>query len=442
MSLLRQQIPLKNWITDHYNVALVVMICLSALCLPACKQDRTRQRLAALAYRPAGQAVQHQSVTMPDARYAHKATEMGNGNIFIAGGIDNHNSISKDAFAFNSGQPHYFYDVDPTDPIQDLVYPRILFDQAQVTQRDGSFGKKGSILIFGGEVGYGITNIIENYDPSTDTLTVVGRLIFHRRAHTVTEIKNSGTVFDGQFLIVGGVGAYGLLKDAELFNPETGYTTVTFGRMEFARHFHKATPLRDGRILITGGFDKNGITDKAEIFDPKTQKFKLVPGHMTEPRVHHTATYLDNKTPDDPSDDAVLIAGGLDRFGFSLDNAEFYDPDQNRFVPVNSITQEPVFYHTAVALPQTAAYDAAILGGYTNLNFQAPLQSDPTDHIEVFQYTYHPGTGPDGFFIHSKDMMEVRAIHTTNAMDGHGLLILGGVDEFGIARASGEEISY
>ena len=124
-----------------------------------------------------------------------------------------------------------------------------------------------------------------------------------------------------------------------------------------------------------------------------------------------------------------------------MDNADFYDPFYNQFSPVNSVMQEPIFHHTATTLPDYDIHDAVLMGGFTNLNFLNTLQSNPTEQVEVFTYTYNGG--PSGYFVRSTlSMLQRRALHTADIARGTTLVVVGGVDGNGNAHSYGEEYDH
>src|SRR4051812_23115032 len=57
------------------------------------------------------------------------------------------------------------------------------------------------------------------------------------------------------------------------------------------RSGHTATVLADGRILIAGGENSAGLIRSAEIYDPQTGTITQA-GNMVTQRVDHTATLL------------------------------------------------------------------------------------------------------------------------------------------------------
>jgi hypothetical protein len=68
-----------------------------------------------------------------------------------------------------------------------------------------------------------------------------------------------------------------------------------------------------------------------ELYDPKSGKFANAP-NMLSVRCKHTAATL--------SDGRVLLAGGSNETGWkgNLPHAEIYDPERNRFLPLNDMS--------------------------------------------------------------------------------------------------------
>jgi hypothetical protein len=92
----------------------------------------------------------------------------------------------------------------------------------------------------------------------------------------------------------------------------TAITTV------FARYGHTATALPDGRVVLIGGVDRAApgnskiLRSEVEVFDPITQTFSEVIASSFYALAFHAAAYSDAGTPGDPSDDYILVGGGLD----------------------------------------------------------------------------------------------------------------------------------
>lgn len=395
--------------------------------------------------------VRHSTVYVPYQNYGQQSTKLQNGNVLVTGGFNSSNNPTDRAYIYNVNSSTF----SEADTLKSLNYhvlfePRALHAQALVAGSGGAYAGQGSVLIVGGITTGGLSGTAEVYDPVFGSVTRVGNLNYHRKNHTVTEIDAPGTPLNGQLLIVGGETSSGITGTAEVFDPYRGTFALLSNRLNIPREEHTATALPNGKILIAGGRTNAGggntaATDTGELFDPASLSFSLVSNVMTEKRMYHTATFLNNKTTYDTTDDAVLIAGGLDAFGFALDNADlfYYDAifQQYRFVPVSSRLKEPVFRHAAAALPNTYLTDVVITGGFTNLNTFNTLDSNPTEQVQVFNYHYL-SSGPTGTFDPTWSMLYRRALHTSNHIRLGTILSLGGVDGVGNARTTGEEFYY
>lgn len=180
-----------------------------------------------------------------------------------------------------------------------------------------------------------ITNTVDLFDPSNNSISPAAAMSVKRWSHTAT------TLADGRVLVTGGrtgVSAnpassfYGVVLDtSELYDPATDSWSPT-GSMNVARRSATQTLLPDGRALICGGGD--GVSTgsamaiaSCETFDAATGTFTLV-GNMTTPRSAHSANLLDDGT--------VLITGGSNGAGTSAPTtlAEIFDPATNTFTAV------------------------------------------------------------------------------------------------------------
>ncbi|HUY27651.1 MAG TPA: kelch repeat-containing protein [Candidatus Binataceae bacterium] len=132
---------------------------------------------------------------------------------------------------------------------------------------------------------------------------------------------------DGRVLICGGTfngEIDGVTPSAEIYDPLTHRFTPT-GSMSVARMGQTATLLNDGRVLIAGGVENFGFRSElasAELYDPASRRF-VPTGSMSVEREGHTATLL--------RDGRVLVAGGSDNGAHTLSSAEIYDPETGRW---------------------------------------------------------------------------------------------------------------
>ena len=133
----------------------------------------------------------------------------------------------------------------------------------------------GDILVFGGEISgkfSGATELIERFDLSSETWSVVGNL--SSRKHDVV----SCPLADGSILIVGGQvqkngGKLGRFVSAELFDPATGIARAPASKPNFAhRGAMIGVALPDGRCFIAS----EGPDLRVELYDPGTGTFSTI----------------------------------------------------------------------------------------------------------------------------------------------------------------------
>ncbi len=149
------------------------------------------------------------------------------------------------------------------------------------------------------------------------TFVSTGRLNDSRALHTATLLIN------GKVLVAGGkggtIGNVITRASSELYDPAIS-TWSTTGSMNVARGGQTATLLNDGRVLVTGGFNANGDSlNSAELYDSIAGTWSST-GSMNVARSGQTATLLNNGN--------VLVAGGCCDGGSSpvYTSAELYDP--------------------------------------------------------------------------------------------------------------------
>jgi N-acetylneuraminic acid mutarotase len=252
------------------------------------------------------------------------ATLLQNGEVLVAGGVDNADESLDTAEVY--------------DPIKG-------------TWRDtGSFGGSrffhaatrladGRVLIVGGSGDDFFLTAIGGatvYDPVTGTWSGVGGLYTPRAQSTATLLAN------GDVLVAGGFDnlfdtqrmihhvSYAL---ADLFDPITHWRATA--PMNARRYGHAATLLSSGEVLVSGGYDLNAKAELAstELYDPVTETWHSA-ASMRDARINHTATLL--------SDGRVLVVGGYGGYGGPglalLASAEILQPANVPVVPVGTIT--------------------------------------------------------------------------------------------------------
>ena len=182
----------------------------------------------------------------------------------------------------------------------------------------------------------------------------------------------TATVFEeGRALVVGGLGQEGaLLRETELYDALRD-TWSEGPPLNEGRMLHTATRLLDSRILVVGGIAEGTLESPVRLagsvlYDPETNAWSET-GAMQEVRYYHSATRM--------RDGSVLVAGGIDEAGRSLQSAERLDPNTLQWQLVDSLTYAR-FQHAAVLLPDGQVF----LTGGKNEN-EAVIYGDRFDSV-------------------------------------------------------------
>jgi N-acetylneuraminic acid mutarotase len=220
-----------------------------------------------------------------------------------------------------------------------------------------------------------------------------------RRAHSLVCLS----------LLAAALGSVSVLaKSEDLGGWSPGATLIT-GRAQ-----HTATLLPTGKVLVAGGVDAHGVaTATAELFDPIANRWSVA-APMSTGRTEHTATVL--------NDGRVLVVGGFhekDPLGETLNNAEIYDPQHNRWTPAASMTFRRA-RHTATLLPDGRVL---VLGGVSStsdlIGWTLPDVGELYDPRADRWSTTAPGLGG-------------REDHTASLLPDGRVLVVGGQAEVGI----------
>ncbi|HEY9158723.1 Kelch repeat-containing protein [Candidatus Binatus sp.] len=278
--------------------------------------------------------------SMTDAHcFAHTTTVLQNGEVLITGGEDETGNLVNTADMYNPSSGKFdcsgLGGADPTTGYCQSTLTDARFHDTATLLEDGR------VLIAGGFDG-SIVNTAELFDPGTGTFTATsGTMTDSRENHTAALMVTGPRA--GDVLIAGGLDADGnVLQTAELYSPTAGNFTATTS-MTHARYLHTATQLdptyvkgrgrHAGNILITGGEDGTGtVLATAEMYDPVALTFTQV-GAMTTARALHTAVLITSG----PKKGLVLIAGGIDNNGKTLNTAELFNPKTGKFTAIGSM---------------------------------------------------------------------------------------------------------
>ncbi|HEX3879939.1 MAG TPA: Ig-like domain repeat protein, partial [Bryobacteraceae bacterium] len=185
--------------------------------------------------------------SMSVAREGHKAVATFNGDVWIAGGV-NQGSVTGVLEVFTSGKFH---------AVGTLNTPRSDFAMAASGTRN--------LLIAGGTDGTNTLDSVESYDGLTGSITVAGTMSQARRNFA------AAALLDGRILLIGGIDASGnTLSNTEIFDAGTGSSIAGPALLEpRANHVAYALP-GNGRILILGGTGNSTVLGSTEIYTPWT----------------------------------------------------------------------------------------------------------------------------------------------------------------------------
>ncbi len=181
---------------------------------------------------------------MPSKRFGVAASVV-NGKIYVFGGQnDDHYGEGVTRNALNT--------VEEYDPTTDTWIPKAPMPTARMDLASTAYN--GKIYVFGGEkgwgangYGFGFSNAVEAYDPSTDTWTTKASMNTPRSGL-------ASSVLDGKIYVLGLVDDTGINSNiAEVYTPSTD-TWETIASMNNG-HAHPASSVVNGQVYIFGGLD-------------------------------------------------------------------------------------------------------------------------------------------------------------------------------------------
>jgi hypothetical protein len=220
----------------------------------------------------------------------------------------------------------------------------------------GKFCTHYKVVIAAGVNNDGQTmNTAELYDVDTGLFSYTGNLKHDRKYHDAVSLGSAGVLIaagednDGQ-----------TMNSAELYDIASGTFTYTTGNLQHDRALHTTTwllkPLGiSNLVLIAGGIDNDGHTmNLAELYNTTTKTFAYT-GNLQHDRKNHTATELQDGT--------VLIAGGQNNDGQTLNVAEIYNPQTGQFSYTSGTMVHDRYGHTATQLVDGTVL---IAGGFDN----------------------------------------------------------------------------
>ncbi|MFN4292288.1 MAG: kelch repeat-containing protein [Permianibacter sp.] len=270
------------------------------------------------------------AASLHTARSGHSAIALRDGRVLVVGGWAGQ-AVTASAELY--------------DPVHDRFEPLPPMHVARAGAT-ASLLPDGRVLLAGGQDSQlEPVNAVEIFDPDS------GRFV---RAAALTEARMNHvavTLQDGRVLLIGGRQSRrgAMLASSEWFAPDTGRWQRA-GALQTARHKHAAVRLADGRVLVLGGSDGSddrGRYRSSELFDPISGRFSAGP-QMQWPRfkiMHALAALADGR---------AVIAGGARQI-------ELFAPVQLRFEPVSGELDYAPELATATVL---ATGEVLLAGGY------------------------------------------------------------------------------
>jgi len=175
----------------------------------------------------------------------------------------------------------------------------------------------------------------------------------------------SVTVMPGsEVLLWGGIDAQGrVLTNGEWFNPDTRHFVHTGVLGLPARAGHTLTVLSDGRVVMSGGWSADGNPATTTVlWQPQTRQAEEFATGLS-PRIEAKASLQ--------GDGSVLIEGGVDQHGSSIQSAWQYNPATSRVSAAATWASKPATL-IAETLPDKDNTSASIHGPLV-VRFAAPI---------------------------------------------------------------------
>jgi hypothetical protein len=286
---------------------------------------------------------------MTTPRESHTATLLPNGQVLVAGGIVNisTNPGGGITVTFTATTELYNPATGNWTTTSSMTTPRS--GQGATRLQNGQVLVAGGIQNFGGTTSYSPVALAsaELYDPFKGAWSATGSMNATRAGVQATLLENgqvlmaqvSAELYDpstgrwtftapmpspgpggsAALLTNGAVVSYGYHLPSyasQLYDPFTNTWTLNFGQSYGGISAGPLTLLGTGKLLLAGGKPKYGsVTGACMLFDPSTNHWVLT-GNLS-PRAGHTLTRLQNGQ--------VLAAGGTGLSGL-LASAQLYTP--------------------------------------------------------------------------------------------------------------------
>jgi N-acetylneuraminic acid mutarotase len=284
---------------------------------------------------------------MPTARIA-LAVAAVNGKIYAIGGFSNQGVVN----TVEVFDPAAFNGIGSWSPTPAMPTARHGLAVAVVN---------GKIYAIGGQGSSSLTNVVEVYDPNSNswstTVTIVnlrdGTLLDVPLALMPTvRVAFAAAAVNGKIYAIGGGGAdIGGLNTVEVYDPISN-SWGTAASMPTRRTWVAAAVV-NGKIYAMGGRNSSGVTNTVEVYDPISNSWSTA-ASMPTPRERLAAAAVNGK---------IYAIGGVVGAGTGLNTVEVYDPISNS-------------WSTAASMP--AARDTLAAGDVNGLIYAVGGYHDPS----------------------------------------------------------------
>jgi hypothetical protein len=240
--------------------------------------------------------------------------------------------------------------------------------------------KSGDVMVIGGYDGGDTftTGAVDIYSASAGTWSAGPALPQGRYAFTASTMTN------GKVLVAGGddgsMAAGSALSSVQIYTPGSGWAAAE--SMKKVRVDHAAVALQDGRVLVAGGVDANGTTlNTAEVYDPATGHWTTT-ATMSAARAGFTMTVL--------ADGRVIAAGGYGTDpSQALGSTDLFDPTTGAWSPLGALVTGRRFQ----AATRLADGSVLVVGGHgsgTDYLSSAEIFTPPPAKIHYPATSFHP----------------------------------------------------
>lgn len=235
-------------------------------------------------------------------RHDHTATALGDGRVFIAGGVRR-----------NVDSTTYWETTEMFEPASGDFRQ----SQPMAWMRRGHTAtllNDGRVLLVGG-LFYSTSQdgqpdeqtwvVAHLFDSKSDDFKTPVKMVAQRAYHTATELS------DGRVLIVGGRFEGNALGTTEIFDPVTD-TSVPGPTLSNARYNHLVVRIAASTVAVLGGQGDSGVLDTVEFLTAGDASSVVATGKLSQARAYAVGGLVANAQ-------AILIAGG---FGAALSRPE------------------------------------------------------------------------------------------------------------------------